>query len=80
MVNRLRSFDLAWAEIERFSIGRWTIFPFVCLTHIVDGLKLHLAAVNEGTWRTSGKGVRMMEELNEELRWHKADEGPLATR
>ncbi|HMS61259.1 MAG TPA: PH domain-containing protein [Solirubrobacteraceae bacterium] len=35
--NQLRTRDIPWAEIERFSVGTAGIFPAVGLVHLTDG-------------------------------------------
>jgi hypothetical protein len=58
---------LAWTEIERFEIGRWTVFPYVCLVRMRNGEVEHAFGIQERTNFPDGSAELIAEKLNEEL-------------
>lgn len=62
--NRL----LNWSDIERFEMGRWTIFPYVCLIRLRNGEVVHAFGIQERTNFPDESGEKMAEEMNAELR------------
>lgn len=67
IANVFSSRSLAWDDIERFEIGRWTIFPYVCLIQKRGGGVEHVFGIQERTNFSDGSAERMAEELNEVL-------------
>jgi hypothetical protein len=65
--NIFSSTELRWEEIERFEIGRWQIFPYVCLIRRRTGEVKHAFAIQERTNFPDGSGERMAEQMNGEL-------------
>lgn len=67
IANVFSSRSLAWDDIERFEIGRWTIFPCVCLVHMRGGDIEHAFGIQERTTFSDGSAERMAEELTKAL-------------
>lgn len=67
VVNIFKSFDLDWAEVRSFEMGRWTAFPSVCLIHLSDGRCAHAFGLQESTNFPNGSAQKMVDELAEEL-------------
>lgn len=65
--NILSGFVLGWDEIDRFTIGRWKLLPYVCLIHLHDGQVLHAAGIEEKTNFANGSAEENARELNREL-------------
>jgi uncharacterized membrane protein YraQ (UPF0718 family) len=68
VANLFETFDLQWQDIERFEMGRWKILPRTCLIHLRDGRVKHAAGVEESVNFPKGDAVKMVEQLNGELR------------
>lgn len=68
VANLLSSFELEWAEIEEFEIGRWAIFPYVGLIRLRSGEQKHALGIQERTNFPDGSGEEMVNELNGEVR------------
>lgn len=66
--NVFSNTELQWGEIERFEIGRWQLFPYVCLVRLKSGEVKHAFAIQERTNFPDGSGERMAEQMNAELR------------
>ena len=67
IANVFSNRSLAWDDIERFEMGRWTIFPYVCLVQMRSGDIEHAFGIQERTNFSDGSAERIAEELNEEL-------------
>lgn len=67
VTNIFSSFDLAWDQIDQFSIGRWSLLPYVCLIHLSDGEMLHATGIEESTNFANGSAQTIVDELNREL-------------
>lgn len=69
--NTFSSFDIKWAEIDQFVIGRWKLLPYVCLIILKNGRTLHATGVQEARVG-DGSAQDMVADLNTELaRYHK---------
>jgi hypothetical protein len=66
---------LHWTDVEKFEIGRWKIFPYVCLIRLRDGGIVHAFGIQERTSFADGSGKKLAGELNAELRQHAAGFG-----
>jgi hypothetical protein len=67
IANVFSNRSFSWGEIERFEIGRWMLFPFVCLVRMRDGGVEHAFGIQERTNHPDESAETMVEELNEEL-------------
>jgi hypothetical protein len=67
IVNIFKSFDLDWAEVQSFEMGRWAAFPSVCLIHLRDGRRAHAFGLQESTNFPNGTAQKMVDELTAEL-------------
>lgn len=65
--NIFAGFSLAWSDIDRFAIGRWSLLPYVCLIYLGDGRVLHASGIEENTNFANGSAEEIVRELNEEL-------------
>jgi hypothetical protein len=75
VANVFSSRKLPWTDIEKFEIGRWKIFPYVCLIRLRDGRIEHAFGIQERTNFSDGSGKKLAGELNAELRGHAAGFG-----
>jgi hypothetical protein len=75
VVNVLSGSKIRWEEIETFSIGRWTLLPYVCLIHLRNGEAKHAVGIQERTNFADGSGEKLVGELNAELRGYTAGFG-----
>ncbi len=67
--NTFSRFDIKWAEIDQFVIGRWKLLPYVCLIILKNGRILHATGVQEA--RVGDDAAKnMVAELNTELARH----------
>jgi hypothetical protein len=67
VTNIFSSFELTWNEIDRFSIGKWQLLPYVCLIHLSNGGVRHATGIEENTNFANGSADEIVRELNEEL-------------
>lgn len=67
VANVFTSFNLTWEQIDRFSIGRWTLLPYVCLIRLRDGTVQHATGIEENTNFANGSAEEIVDELNDEL-------------
>lgn len=74
IANVFGSFDLKWEDVEGFEMGRWKILPLTCLISLRDGRIKHAVGIEESARFPRGDGVKMVEELNEELRQYSRQE------
>jgi hypothetical protein len=72
VVNVFSSRKILWREIENFEIGRWSIFPYVCLIRLCNGQVEHAFGIQERTNFSDGSGKKLTGELNAELLRHAA--------
>ncbi|MDX6636190.1 MAG: hypothetical protein QOF06_2393 [Solirubrobacterales bacterium] len=68
VINLFSTYELEWREIERFRIGGWKIYPYICLIDLVDGTTRVAFGIQERTNFANGSAQRMADELNEERR------------
>jgi hypothetical protein len=80
VANVFSNRSLRWDEIERFEIGRWTIFPYVCLIRLRNGRTTHAFGIQERTNFPDGSGESMADEMNTELRERQAAPDSAAPR
>jgi hypothetical protein len=67
VANVFTGVNLTWKQIDRFSIGRWALLPYVCLIHLRDGTVQHATGIEENTSFANGSAEEIVEELNDEL-------------
>jgi hypothetical protein len=68
VANVFSSRKFLWEDIERFEIGSWGIFPYVCLIRLRNGRAEHAFGIQERTNFSDGSAKKMAGELNAELR------------
>lgn len=74
IANVFSNRSLPWSEIERFEMGRWTIFPSVLLIRLRDGGVKHAFGIQERTNYSDESSERMADELNAKLAKRTGDE------
>lgn len=71
VANVFSSRSIRWRDIDRFQVGRWNLFPAVCLIYLSNGQVQHAFGIQERTNFPDGTAEGMAEDLNRELREHR---------
>lgn len=64
--NVFSTFEVGWAEVERFEMGRRGILPYVCVVHLRDGGRRSATGIQERTNFPDGSAEEMVAALNTE--------------